>query len=162
MGHAHKARPEIIQTYTAEPKAFCDAAEDDSVEAKKRQTLLFAAARSHVANINRVQQGKGYERTMSAMQTVLREDETMPEIYDDPTYINMRPHWLMTGSTDLGGSGGGEFGMVLRYPDSFWIQYVVNAASAKFSIVTGRDRTGRFCECMDKAAKLIYGLLEVE
>ncbi|KAF7547181.1 hypothetical protein G7Z17_g7924 [Cylindrodendrum hubeiense] len=161
MGHAHKGRPEIIQTYTAELKAFCDAADDDSVEAKKRQMLLFAAARSHVANINRVQQGRGYERTMSAMQTVLREGETMPEIYDDPIYINMRPHWLMTGSTDLGGSRGGEFGMVLRYPDSIWIQYVVNVASARFSIVTGRDGTGRFRECMDKAAKFIRGLLEV-
>ncbi|RSL48017.1 hypothetical protein CEP54_013131 [Fusarium duplospermum] len=144
MGHAHKGRPEIIQTYTAELKAFCDAADDSSIEAQKRQILLFAAARSHVANVNRVQQGKGYERTMSAMQTVLKEDEQMPAIYNDPTYISMRPHWLMTGSTDLGGSGGGEFGMVLRYPDSVWVQYVVDAASAKFSIVTGRDRTQRF------------------
>ncbi|RTE81726.1 hypothetical protein BHE90_003791 [Fusarium euwallaceae] len=162
MGHAHKGRPEIIQTYTAELKAFCDAADDSSIEVQKRQTLLFAAARSHVANVNRVQQGKGYERTMSAMQTVLKEDEQMPELYNDPTYISMRPHWLMTGSTDLGGSGGGEFGMVLRYPDSVWVQYIVDAASAKFSIVTGRDRTQRFCECMERAAKLIHELLEVE
>lgn len=162
MGHAHKGRPEIIQTYTAELKAFCDAAENSSIKAEKRQALLFSAARSHVANVNRVQQGKGYERTMSAMQTVLKDDEQMPEIYNDPTYISMRPHWLMTGSTDLGGSGGGEFGMVLRYPDSVWVQYVVDAASAKFSIVTGRDRTQRFCECMEKAAKLIHELLEVE
>ncbi|KAJ4328568.1 hypothetical protein N0V84_000927 [Fusarium piperis] len=162
MGHAHKGRPEIIQTYTAELKASCDAADDSSIMAQKRQTLLFAAARSHVANVNRVQQGKGYERTMSAMQTVLKDDEVMPEIYNDPTYINMRPHWLMTGSTDLGGSAGGEFSMVLRYPDSVWVQYVVDAASAKFSIVTGRDRTERFCECMESAAKLIHELLEVD
>lgn len=161
MGHYHKGRIEIIQTYTAEMQGFCDVIDDTAVSARAKRALLIDAARSHGPNLLRAQQGRGYERTIVALETQLRDGETIPEIFRDPVYQSMRPHWVMTGSTDIGGAGGGEFGFILRHLDSIWLQYLIDADGARFAIVMNK-KIGRFLECMDNAARVVQELLELE
>jgi hypothetical protein len=72
MGHYHKGRIDIVQTFTREMLSFCRAADDDTVPRKAKRDLLIDATRSHGHNLLRAQQGKGYERTIVALETHLR------------------------------------------------------------------------------------------
>ncbi|KAF4951266.1 hypothetical protein FSARC_12965 [Fusarium sarcochroum] len=162
MGHYHKGRIDIIQTYTREMQSFCNVVDDADVEPSVKLALLKDAARSHGPNIQRAMQGKGYERQLVALETQLREGEEKPSIYSDPVYQAMRPHWVMTGSTDIGSAGGGEFGFILRHPDSIWLQYLIEPEKAYFIIVMNKKDKDHFVECMEKAAAVVQELLDIE
>ncbi|KFH44962.1 Nonribosomal peptide synthetase-like protein [Hapsidospora chrysogenum ATCC 11550] len=162
MGHYHKGRIDIIQTFTREMQSFCNVVDDADVEPSLKLALLKDAARSHGVNIQRAMQGKGYERQLVALETQLREGEEKPTIYTDPVYQAMRPHWVMTGSTDIGSAGGGEFGFILRHPDSVWLQYLIEPDKAYFIIVMKKDERERFVASMEKAAAVVQGLLDIE
>ena len=162
MGHYHKGRIDIIQTFTREMQSFCNVVDDADVEPALKLALLKDAARSHGVNIQRAMQGKGYERQLVALETQLREGEEKPTIYTDPVYQAMRPHWVMTGSTDIGSAGGGEFGFILRHPDSVWLQYLIEPDKAYFIIVMKKDERERFVASMEKAAAVVQGLLDIE
>ncbi|SPO04420.1 related to lovastatin nonaketide synthase [Cephalotrichum gorgonifer] len=162
MGHYHKGRIDIIQTYTAEMQSFCNVVDEDTVGAREKRALLVDAARSHGPNILRAQHNKGYERTLVALETQLREGEDAPEIYSDPVYQSVRPHWVMTGSTDIGGAGGGEFGFILRHPDSVWLQYLIESDKAMFAIVMRKEKIGALLECLERAARVVKELIEFE
>ncbi|KAJ3523901.1 hypothetical protein NM208_g12271 [Fusarium decemcellulare] len=162
MGHYHKGRIDIIQTYTREMQSFCNLVDDADVEPAVKLALLKDAARSHGPNIQRAMQGKGYERQLVALETQLRPGEEKPTIYTDPVYQAMRPHWVMTGSTDIGSAGGGEFGFILRHPDSVWLQYLIEPDKAYFIIVMNKKDKERFVECMEKAAAVVQELLDIE
>jgi hypothetical protein len=68
----------------------------------------------------------------------------------------------MTGSTDIGAAGGGEFGFILRYPDSIWRHYLIEPERARFAIVMKKERIARFLERMQSAARVVQELSELE
>jgi hypothetical protein len=100
MEHFHKGRPEIIQIFSPEFKAFCDSAHE-AMDQDKLRGLLFDAAHSYSRAIIEGQQGKGYDRTLSALLHIVPKDEPLPKFFADSIYDFSRPSWVMTGLTNI-------------------------------------------------------------
>lgn len=156
MEHFHKGRPEIIQIFSPEFKAFCDSAHE-AMDQDKLRGLLFDAARSYSRAVIEGQQGKGYDRTLSALLYIVPKDEPLPELFADSVYDFSRPSWVMTGSTNISYQ---EAGFVLHQPKSVWVQYRVGDRGVLFSIVSNKGKGGFFVECLERAAKVVEELLD--
>ncbi|QKX63233.1 uncharacterized protein TRUGW13939_10402 [Talaromyces rugulosus] len=154
MEHFHKGRPEIIQIFSPESQK-CDSAHK-AMDRDKLRGLLFDAARSYSRAVIHAQQGKGHDRTLSALLYIVPKDEHLPEFFADPVYDFSRPSWVMTGSTNIAYQ---EAGFVLHQPKSVWVQYRVGDRGALFSVVANKGKGGFFVECLERAAKVVEDLL---
>jgi hypothetical protein len=101
MEHYHKGRPEIVQTCTKEVFEFCKAIYDEKIPVSTKRRLLLEAAKSNAKSISRAQRAQGYGRIFQALEHILQDDDPMPSLFEDETFKNTGPNWIMTGAPDL-------------------------------------------------------------
>lgn len=122
QAHYHLGRVDIIQVVNPEVAAFLTAARDPSVDMVQCRALLGSATRAHVASINKARRNLGWERNLTALRALLREDEPVPALYGDPVYKRVRPRLLISNCFETGMM---EKGCMSKDPEAVWLHYEV-------------------------------------
>jgi hypothetical protein len=86
-------------------------------EVRKR---FFDAAKAHTKSLTKAGKGRAFGRHMLAMEWMLREGETTPDLFLDPSYAKLRPGKVMTSNFT---SGWLEGGFAYPVPESILVYF---------------------------------------
>jgi hypothetical protein len=122
QAHYHLGRLDIIQVVNPQVAAFLSVARDPSVDMSERRALLVNATRAHAASINKAGRNLGWERNLTALRALLKKDEPVPALYEDPVYKRVRPRLLISNCVETGML---ETGCMSKDPEAVWSNYEV-------------------------------------
>jgi hypothetical protein len=122
LGSFYRGRVEINQVTLPSVVSFTTAALDSSVTISTRRKLLFNAAKIHANSVTRAVRGRGFDRHMTSLSQMVRDDEEVPELFKDIVYQRSRPRKIMSHCHETGMA---EKGFALRDPDAVWVHYEV-------------------------------------
>ncbi|KAH9977527.1 acyltransferase ChoActase/COT/CPT [Russula compacta] len=127
-----KGRTEVIRVVTSESDEFVRAmmaaeeggaaAEEEAPSVEKRRALFEQAAKLHVANAQAAGRAEGVDRHLLGLRKVLKEGESVPEIFEDPV-VKRASHWVLSTSA-LFSKHLREYGWGEVVPDGFGIAYI--------------------------------------
>ncbi|KAL3417438.1 mycocerosic acid synthase [Phlyctema vagabunda] len=155
----YRGRVDINQVTVPAVVAFCNSAYDESITVSARRKLLYNATKTHANSVTRAVRGRGFDRYMTSLRQMLKEDEPVPELFTDPVYLKSRPRKIMSHCHDTGML---EKGFALRDPDSVWVHFEVQDASVRFSITGQIGQTERFENKLKEALETVKNLLNSE
>ncbi|KAI9510514.1 acyltransferase ChoActase/COT/CPT [Russula earlei] len=161
-----KGRTEVVRVVTSESDAFVRAmmAEDGAEEAsvQNKRTLLEKAAKMHVENAQAAGRGEGVDRHLLGLRKVLKDGESIPEIFDDPL-VKRASHWVLSTSA-LFSKHLREYGWGEVVPDGFGIAYITGfdgpyAHYMQFTITSRAEMPNEeFAAEISRAADDLYSL----
>ena len=122
MAHFRKGRVEVHHIIGPAMAAFLKAAGDSTAPNHTFRVLFFEAAKAHAKSLSRAAKGRAFSRHILAMEWMLREGEVTPELFEDPSYIKMKPGKVMTSNFTTGWLEGG---FVYPIPKSILIYFQV-------------------------------------
>lgn len=121
LNNFHNGR--IDMNYIMRPAIanFCAAAAEVKAPTSELRALLFDAAHTHASSVNSVARGHGFDRHLLALEWCIREDETIPALFGDPTFKGKRrPKQVMTNCIT---SGALECGDIPSHPEGLSIVF---------------------------------------
>jgi hypothetical protein len=154
-----RGRVDIIQTVLASMYAFCSTALQGQEDRSKLRSLFMAATQAHTNNVTRASRGLGFAGHMYALQEVVQEGETLPEIFSDPTYPRTRPAKLMTDCVDWNSGLVAEGGWVMSDPEHVWVHYEVLNDDLKLFVTAPVGCTEAFHRAFERAAAIALDFL---
>ena len=119
----YRGRVENNQITLPSAISFTVAALDDSVPISDRRKLLFNAVKGHTNSVTRAVRGRGFDRHMTSLRQMLRENEEVPDLFVDEVYQRSRPRKIMCHCHETAMA---EKGFALRDPESIWVHFEVN------------------------------------
>lgn len=126
----YKGRADRMQTVLPPVDEFCKAMLDPNVPAKTRLKLFYDAAKTHSNTLTRVSRGLGFSNHLDGLKEVLRDEEELPLLFCDPTYVNTQPKKIMTSSVlwhdDLQEAGTVAVPHMIPDPELIWVHYEVD------------------------------------
>jgi hypothetical protein len=153
-----RGRVDIIQTVLPSMYALFRCAARPGRSVKAAQPVM-AATQAHTSNVTRASRGLGFAGHMYALQEVVQEGETVPEIFSDPTYPRTRPAKLMTDCVDWNSSPVAEGGWVMPDPEHVWVHYEVLNDDLKLFVKAPVGCTEAFHRAFERAAAIILDFL---
>lgn len=161
----HKGRLDWMQVVSPAMFAFCKAAiDDEAIPAAERRRLLREAVTVHASTMTRIGRGRGFAAHLEALREVLREDESLPAFFRDPTWEMMRVTSTKKLKIKTDASEGlmmQEGGFLMPDPESVWVHYEVEDERCRLWIQSTEGRTTPFFEALKKAAQRVKDLLEM-
>jgi carnitine O-acetyltransferase len=159
LGLFHKGRLDWIQIASPAMVAFCQSIHS-SLPIQQKRALLVKATQAHASTMTRVSRGRGFLAHLEMLKSALRPDETVPELFTDPTWAMMSatsPRKIKTDAVDDMMMQEGGFSM----PDleSVLVHYEVEDAGCKLFVQGTKGRTEKFCAALEMAADIVQGLL---
>jgi len=157
-----KGRTEVVRVVTNESDAFVRAmmAEDGTEEAgvQNRKALFEQASKVHVENAQAAGRGEGVDRHLLGLRKVLKEGESVPEIFDDPV-VKRASHWVLSTSA-LYSKHLREYGWGEVVPDGFGVAYITGFDDYLQFTVTSRAEMPNeaFAAEISRAAEDLYAL----
>ncbi|KAF8493204.1 acyltransferase ChoActase/COT/CPT [Russula emetica] len=157
-----KGRTEVVRVVTNESDAFVRAMmeEDGKEEAdvENRKKLFELAAKTHVANAQAAGRGEGVDRHMFGLRKVLKEGESVPEVFEDPV-VKRASHWALSTSA-LFSKHLREYGWGEVVPDGFGIAYITGFDDYLQFTITSRVEmpNEEFAAEISRAAADLYTL----
>jgi hypothetical protein len=118
----HKGRFAIVQVTTDSVLQFCASAFDTNISILERRNMLLRAAQDYNARIRNCYNGNAYFRLMNAIRSVWPENEPLPPLFNNPTWLKTHPRFIMSNMTD-GGSLDSAY--VMGETQSIWVSYSV-------------------------------------
>ena len=118
----HKGRFAIVQVTADSVLRFCASAFDENIPILKRRNMLLQAAQDYNSRIRQAYSGNAYFRLMNAMRSVWPEDEPVAALFNNPTWVNTGPRFIMSGISD-GASLDSAY--VMGETQSIWVNYSV-------------------------------------
>ena len=86
MARFHQGRVDWIQTVTPLVVQFCSSAIGDSIPRTKCRKLFFDAAIAHTNQMNTIARGHGFKAHLHALREVIRDDEPIPKLFQEPAW----------------------------------------------------------------------------
>ncbi|ESZ91056.1 hypothetical protein SBOR_8550 [Sclerotinia borealis F-4128] len=110
LNHFHKGRIDVNHIMRPSIFNFCAAAADMKIPTSELRALFLDAARVHASNVISTSRGHGFDRHLFALEWSVRDGETIPELFTDPTYKSKRrPPQIMTNCIVGEALEGGDF-----------------------------------------------------
>ena len=107
MAHFRKGRVEVHHIISATVARFLSSATDSTVPPDKLRERFFDATKAHAKSLSRAGKGRTFSRHMLAMEWMVREGETTPDLFVDSSYAKMRPGKVLTSNFTTGWLEGG-------------------------------------------------------
>ena len=161
--HFHKGRLDWIQAVSPAMFQFCKAASSPEFSSSEQGKLLREAATVHTKTMARIARGKGFAGHLECLKAVLHADESMPALFEDPTWQMMRvhsPRKIKTDSTE--GLRAQEAGFLMPDPESVFVHNEMGQNECLFHVQSTEGRAERFCDMLRQAVKKVRGLLEID
>lgn len=158
-----KGRLDWMQVVSPAMFRFCQAAASHDVPLAQQCTLLREATNLHTNTMARIARGKGFAGHLECLKEVLREDEPMPALFEDPTWQMMRvdsPRKIKTDATE--GLMTQEAGFLMPDSESVFVHYEVEDDGCLFYIQSTDGRTKPFCDALQRTAAKVRTLLDID
>ena len=91
-------RTETIRSCSIESTAFVKAVDDSSLSNAEKYALLGKAAAAQSTYARACSQGQGIDRHLLGLKLSVKDGESMPEIFSDPSF-GKSSHWCLSTST---------------------------------------------------------------
>jgi Choline/Carnitine o-acyltransferase len=122
----HKGRVDWIQAVQPAVTEFCAAVADPQNSLTEQRKLFFKAAHVHVNTMTQIARGQGFKAHLHALHGVLRPDEMVPALFQDPTWERTRVQSTKTVKTDcLEGLKVQEMAFLMPKADCMFLHYEV-------------------------------------
>jgi hypothetical protein len=102
LARYHLGRVDIVQVVNVQVAAFLDAVRYPSADMSELCALLANATRANAASINKARRNQGWERNLTAIRALLKKDESLPALFEDPVYKRVRPRLLISNCCETG------------------------------------------------------------
>ncbi|TFL05165.1 carnitine acetyl transferase [Pterulicium gracile] len=153
-----KGRTETIRVLSAESNAFVTSMDDPKFTDVQRKELFDKASKKHLQSARLAGNGQGCDRVMFGMKKLLKDGETMPDIYSDAVYQRSSKWILSTSSIYCKHFDVYGWGEVV--PDGFGVPYTTGFDDRLQFTVTSRKEmpNTRFLSQIARAAQDLYDL----
>ncbi|KAF7860820.1 hypothetical protein EAF04_008338 [Stromatinia cepivora] len=160
LNHFHKGRIDVNHIMRPSISNFCAVAADTKIPTAELRGLFFDAARIHASNVITTSRGHGFDRHLFALEWSIREGETVPALFTDPTYRSKRrPPQIMTNCIVGEALEGGDF---FDHPNGVSVTYETKDEFTKISIWGPIGQVDRFIEVLEESCKDIRAIMEFE
>jgi len=153
-----RGRTEVIRAASSESKAWVNAMVDPKATDVQRAMLFRRAAARHVQFAAWAADGQGVDRHLFGLRKMIKEGETLPEIYRDPAYSRTN-HWELStsqlSSRFLDGWGYGEV-----VPDGYGLAYSIGDDYIRWTITSLKLNTELFKGLLEEAAMETRQMME--
>lgn len=119
-----QGRTETCRTVSDESVAFCNAMANPDLGPEECEKKFRAAINAHLEYITAASDGKGVDRHLFGLKKLLKEGETMPEIYKDPAFA-YSCHWNIS-SSQLSSEFFNGYGWSQVVDDGWGLAYMIN------------------------------------
>lgn len=145
-----RGRTEVIRAASEQSKAWVDAMVNPNATDAQRAALFRSAVARHVQYSAWAADGQGVDRHLFGLKRMLKEGESLPEIYKDPAF-SLSSKWELStsqlSSKYLDGWGYGEV-----VPDGYGLSYSISDDYVRWTITSLKLDTEKFKECLAEAA----------
>ncbi|KAL5501589.1 CAT2 [Sanghuangporus vaninii] len=151
-------RTEVIRSASNESKAWAESMLDaDKTDAYRSQLFRRAVAR-HLQYATWAADGLGVDRHLFGLKKMIRDGESLPEIYSDPAY-SRTSHWeLSTSQLSSPFVDGWGYGEVV--PDGYGLSYSIGDDYIRWTITSLKRDTAALRRCLDEAATETRSMME--
>ncbi|KAL5520033.1 hypothetical protein ACEPAG_1693 [Sanghuangporus baumii] len=151
-------RTEVIRSASNESKAWAESMlNTDKTDAYRSQLFKRAVAR-HLQYATWAADGLGIDRHLFGLKKMIRDGESLPEIYSDPAY-SRTSHWeLSTSQLSSPFVDGWGYGEVV--PDGYGLSYSIGDDYIRWTITSLKRDTAALRRCLDEAATETRSMME--
>lgn len=166
-----RGRLDWMQSVSPAMYRFCETAFEDDLTFVQRCRMLREAAGVHASTMARISRGQGFAAHLEALRELAQQEEeeeggggegeTLPELFNGPTWEKMRvlsPKKIKTDASE--GLNAQEAGFFMPDPESVFVHYEMDEVGCRFFIQSTEGQTDRFCKALDQAAAQVRRLLE--
>ncbi|KAI5122447.1 hypothetical protein M0805_008759 [Coniferiporia weirii] len=151
-------RTEVIRSASNESKAWAEAMLNPNESDTHRAQLFRRAVARHLQYAAWAADGQGVDRHLFGLKKMLREGESLPEIYKDPAF-SRTGHWELStsqlSSPFLDGWGYGEV-----VPDGFGLSYSIGDDYIRWTITSLKRDTAALHHYLAEAATEVRKMME--
>ncbi|KAF8158531.1 acyltransferase ChoActase/COT/CPT [Crassisporium funariophilum] len=152
-------RTEVIRSASNESKAWAEAMVDPKVQDPVHLRSLFSrAAARHIQYASWAADGQGVDRHLFGLKKLLKEGETLPDIYTDPAF-SKSSHWeLSTSQLSSKYFDGWGYGEVVT--DGYGLSYSIGDDYIRWTITSLKLNTAELKHYLAEAATEVKHMLE--
>ncbi|KIY45195.1 acyltransferase ChoActase/COT/CPT [Fistulina hepatica ATCC 64428] len=151
-------RTEVIRSASNESKAWVKAMLDPYETDINRAKLFRTAVARHLRYATWAADGQGVDRHLFGLKKVMKEGESLPEIYKDPAF-GRTSHWELStsqlSSPYLDGWGYGEV-----VPNGYGLSYSIGDDYIRWTITSLKRQTAELKHYLAEAATEVRAMLE--
>ncbi|TPX08467.1 uncharacterized protein E0L32_010084 [Thyridium curvatum] len=152
-----QGRTETCRSVSEASVAWCNSMADPAADDKTRVDLFRKAVASHVEYITAASDGKGVDRHLFGLKSLLEPGQEVPAIYRDPAYGYSSSWYLST--SQLSSEYFNGYGWSQVIDAGFGIAYMINENSLNFNIVSKGQGSNRMSFYLNEAAGEIRDLM---
>ncbi|KAK2806609.1 Carnitine O-acetyltransferase mitochondrial [Onygenales sp. PD_10] len=150
-------RTETTRSVSDESVAFCNSTADPAASREQIVKNLRAAIAAHSKYTAEASVGKGVDRHLFGLKKLIGDGETVPALFQDPTYAYSGSWYLST--SQLSSEYFNGYGWSQVIDDGYGIAYMINENSIQFNIVCKRLGAERMSFYLNEAACEVRELL---
>ncbi|KAG8873061.1 Carnitine O-acetyltransferase mitochondrial [Tulasnella sp. 331] len=151
-------RTEVIRSASKESKAWAEAMLNPQETDVKRATLFRRAVARHLQYAAWAADGQGVDRHLFGLKKLLKPDESVPEIYKDPSF-GKSSHWQLStsnlSSEYLDGWGYGEV-----VPNGYGLSYSIGDKYIRWTITSQKQNSVELKHHLAEAATEVREMME--
>ncbi|KAI0051392.1 acyltransferase ChoActase/COT/CPT [Auriscalpium vulgare] len=145
-----QGRTEVIRAASNESKAWVDAMVDPKASNTQRAVLFRRAIARHAQYAAWAADGQGVDRHLFGLKRLLRDGETLPELYTDAAFARTS-HWeLSTSQLSSKFLDGWGYGEVVE--DGYGLSYSIDDDYIRWTITSRKLETAKLKEYLAEAA----------
>lgn len=145
-----RGRTEVIRSASNESKKWAEAMLDPQETDTNRAALFRAAVKRHLQYAAWAADGHGVDRHLLGLKKVMKEGESLPEVYSDPSF-SRTSHWeLSTSQLSSDYFDGWGYGEVV--PDGYGLSYAIGDNYIRWTITSLKRNTAELKHYLAEAA----------
>lgn len=127
MSRFHQGRVDWIQAVRPAMAAFCaSAAKDAHMSTVDKRSMLFDAVHEYANTMTQIRRGYGFKAHMHALLAMVQNDEPVPQLFTDQSWLDTTVSSVKTVTTDcLEGAMLQETAFLMPEPWCMFIHYAV-------------------------------------
>jgi len=153
-----RGRTEVIRSASNENKAWAEAMLSPDVSDTRRATLFRQAVSRHLQYAAWAADGQGVDRHLFGLKKMLKEGESLPKIYEDPSF-SKSGHWeLSTSQLSSRFVDGWGYGEVVE--DGYGLSYSIDDHYIQWTITSLKRNTAELKHYLAEAATEVRQMME--
>ena len=142
-------RTETVRVVSNASKAWCESMDVTSTSSNQKLHLLRQAGNAHVTYIKTAAKGNACDRHLWGLRKCIGPNETMPLIFQDPTYWKTSTWHISTSNLSNDLFDGWGWGEVI--PDGLGVAYSTNSDVLLYNVTSARGFSQTFCTHIEAA-----------
>lgn len=153
-------RTETCRSVSVESLNFVKTFEDANATAAEKIAAARAAFNAHVKYISDASAGKGVDRHLFGLQSLLEPGAEVPAIFKDPTFSYSKSWYLST--SQLSSEFFNGYGWSQVIDAGFGLAYMINENSIQVNVVSKKLGVERLRFCLEEAADELREVFSTE